>query len=307
MSEATPVEGGQGAAPAAAPAAPSSTAAALSAPAAASAPAAPASQQLATPAVPANPQIAWLGDGVDETTLGYVANKGWDTPDKVVKSYQNLEKLLGADKAGNAIVIPKADADPKEWAAVYDRLGRPSDPSGYKVDVPQGGNAELQKAVLTKAHELGLTKAQAEGLVGWYNEQGAQAMQAQEAAKQQAFVQDDAKVKQEWGQAYTQNLAQAQAAMRGLGLTPELVDKLSDSLGHYQTMNLLQKIGSKAMEADFVGGEGRTAFGNAMTPAQAKAEIATLQADKSFTAKYLAGDAEAKAKMLRLHEMAYPA
>lgn len=302
MSEATPAAGGQGAAPAAAPAA---TSAALNAPAAA--PAAPTSQQVtpAAPAPAAPAALEWLKDA-DETTVGYVQNKGWTDPKQVLEGYRNLEKLLGADKAGNAIVLPKADADPKEWAAVWDKLGRPSDPTGYKVTLPEGGNADFQTAALAKLHELGVPKGMGEQLINWYNEQATGQMQQMEAAKAQAFQQQDAQIKQEWGAAYTQNLAQAQAAKRMLGLDDATIDKVSDALGHAATMKLLQNIGSKAAEADFVAGDGSTNF-SAMTPAQAKAEIQALQSDKGFMAKYLKGDQEAKAKMLRLHEFAYPA
>ena len=70
-------------------------------------------------------------------------------------------------------------------------------------------------------------------------------------------------------------------------------------------MTLLQKIGSKAVESDFVSGDGTTNF-NAMTPAQAKSEIQTLMNDKTFVAQYLAKNVEAVQKMERLHKFAYP-
>lgn len=258
------------------------------------------------PPQPANPTIDWL-KGADETTLGYTANKGWKDPAEVVRSYQNLEKLLGADKAGNAIVVPKPDADPKEWAAVYDKLGRPTGPDGYKVPVPEGGNKEFQDSMLKVAHDLGLTKSQAEGLFGKYNEATMGMAKAQAEAKMAAFQQDDAAIKQEWGAAYTQNLAQAQAAARVLGLDSATIDKLSDALGHKGTMQLLQKIGSKAAEADFVdGGSDKPGFSSVMSPAQAKSEIRELSQDRGFTAKLLAKDAQAMQRWSQLHDWAYP-
>lgn len=289
------VDNGQGGTP--------TSAAIATAPAA---PAAPTGDQItAQPTAPAAPAPSWL-EGADETTVGYVQNKGWNDPKQVLDGYRNLEKLLGADKANNAVIIPKAEADQKEWAALYDRLGRPSEPTGYKVELPKGGDEQVHNAVLAKFHELGLSKTQGETLANWYNGLTVEAMNAQEAQRQAAFQADDQAIKTEWGQAYTQNLAQAQAAARGLGLDAGTIDKMSEALGHKGTMQLLQKIGSKMGEDTFVTGDKGEGFGSAMTPGQAKAEIQSLMADKDFQAKYLSGNADAKARMAKLHSFAYP-
>lgn len=291
-----PTDGGQG----------GTTSAAMSA--APAAPAAPTSAQVAaTPAAPAAAPIAWL-NGADETTVGYVQNKGWTEPTQVLDGYRNLEKLLGADKAGNALIVPKGDATPQEWAAVYDRLGRPTGPDGYKVELPAGGDKAVHDASLAKFHELGLTKAQGETLANWYNGLVQQSSSAQEAQRQQTFQADDMALKTDWGQAFTQNLAQAQQAARGLGLDSATIDKMSDALGHKGTMQLLQKIGSKMGEDTFVTGDNTEKFGAAMTPGQAKAEIQTLMADKDFVNKYRAGGMTSKEflQMQRLQSFAFP-
>lgn len=302
MSEATaPTEGGQGVAT---PAAPTSSSAAL---AATATPAAPTSQQLSPAPAPAAPAAApsWLS-GADEVTIGYVQNKGWTEPSQVLDGYRNLEKLLGADKAGNAVIIPKADADPKEWGAVFDRLGRPSAPDGYKVEIPQGGDPNIHNASLAKFHELGLTKTQGEALMGWYNGLVEQSNQATEAQRQAEFQRQDVALKTEWGQAYTQNLAQAQAGARGLGLDSATIDKLSDALGHKATMSLLQRVGVGMREDSLVTSDSTSGFSNALTPGQAKAQIQSLMQDKDFTSKYMSGNADARAKMEALHRYAYP-
>ncbi len=296
MSEAiAPTDGGQGGTP---------TSAALATPTAA--PAAPTGTQV-TATAPAAPVSApsWLS-GADETLVGYVQNKGWTEPTQVLDGYRNLEKLLGADKANNAVIIPKGDADPKEWAAVYDRLGRPTGPDGYKVELPAGGDKGVHEASLAKFHELGLTKTQGETLANWYNGVVSEANQAQESQRVAAFQQEDQALRSEWGNAFTQNLAQAQAAARGLGLNGETIDKLSEAMGHKATMNLLQKIGTRLGEDSFVTPDNPQSFGNALTPGQAKAEIQSLMSDRDFTSKYLKGDSDAKARMARLHSFAYP-
>lgn len=257
--------------------------------------------QVTTQAVAETP--SWL-NGADDTTVGYVQNKGWKDPIQMLDGYRNLEKLLGADKANNAIIIPKDTADAKEWNAVYDRLGRPSAPDGYKVEIPQGGDKDFHDASMAKFYELGLNKMQGEKLANWYNDTILKEIKEREVKNEQVFQQEDSEVKREWGQAYTQNLAQTQVAVRGLGLSADMVDKISSAIGHKATMNLFQKIGAGMREDTLVGsGSG---FGSILTPGQAKAEIQRLVQDKDFSKKYLNGDADSLNRMKILHEYAYP-
>lgn len=270
----------------------------------AAAPAAP-----ATPAAPAEGSQAagnWYS-GADELTTGYIQNKGWQTPLDAIKSYQNLEKVLGADRAGRTVVMPGDNATPEERNAFFEKLGRPTDPAGYNLQVPEGfGDKEFAGEAGKWFHELGLSKAQGEQLVSRWNEYVGNRVGADQAIAQQTYEQDQSKLTQEWGAAYAQNLAAAQTAARNLGLEAETIDKLQAALGHYGTMNLLSKIGSKTTEAPFVSGDGSNGFGDAMTPAQAKAEIKALMSDREFFKQYTAKNADAVSKMERLHRFAYP-
>lgn len=254
------------------------------------------------PAPPSAP--TWL-TGADEVTVGYVANKGWTEPKQVLEGYRNLEKLLGADKAGNAVVLPKPDATPEEQAAFFNRLGRPADAAGYKLDAIKGSDPEFSKQAASWFHELGLTQKQGEALATKWNEHVGGMSTASQEAQQAAFAADDAALKTSWGQAFAQNVAQAQVGMRAIG-GPEMVDKLSAAMGHKATMEFLQNIGSRMGEASFESGQTATKFGDALTPGEAKAKIAELRADKNFVARYIGKDAAAVAEMKRLHEYAFP-
>lgn len=276
-----PAEGGQGAADTAAPAAGASQAPAGFTP------------------------PTWL-PSADEVTAGYVANKGWTEPGQVLDGYRNLEKLLGADRAGRTVVLPKDDAGVDELNAFYGKLGRPASADDYKLSVPEGGNPDFAKAAAAEMHRLGLTTKQAQALVEWNNGQFKANAEAERAAAQARFADDDRALKAEWGNAYTQSLNQAQAAARGLGMTNEMIDQLAQGLGHKATMQLFQKIGAKMGEDSFVTGDKLEKFGNALTPGQAKAEIESLKSDKEFQQKYFAGNSEAKARMARLMAFAYP-
>jgi hypothetical protein len=280
-----PAPSGQGAAPAAAPVAAAPVAAA--------------------PAAAPSPAIPWL-PSADEVTVGYLQNKGWTEPVQMLDSYRNLEKLMGADRAGNTVILPKADSSPEELGKFYEKLGRPTAATEYKVDVPEGAPKEYADGFRNVAFELGLSQKQVEGLAKWNNGFAGAAGEQQKLAAQQRFQADDAALKADWGQAFTQNLGQAQAAVRGLGISAEQIDQMSGSMGHKATMELFQKIGSRMGESDFVTGDKLEKFGNALTPGQAKAEIQSLRDDRAFVAKLMSKDAEATAKWTRLHNFAFP-
>jgi len=284
-------------------AAPAASTAEVVAPAGSTSAAVAAPAPAPAPAVAAGPE--WL-KGADELKVGYVQNKGWTDPAQVVDSYQNLEKLFGADKAGRTVVLPGEKADKADLDAFYTKLGRPVEPKDYKIDVPpEYGNAQFAEAAKIKFHELGLSSAQAEGLAQWNNEFIKNQVAAQSNQSAEAFQRDVAAVKTEWGAAHDQNLVIARNAAAALGWDAAKIDKVAGALGHRETMLLLHQIGSKTGESDFVSGNG-TNFGGAKTPAQAKAEIQSLRQDKTFMSRYMNKDADAVKQWTRLHEYAYP-
>lgn len=247
-----------------------------------------------------NPAGNWW-DGFQDTELkGYVQNKGWKDPADLAVGYKNLEKLLGAEK----IPMPKGAEDAEGWNRVYDALGRPKSAEDYKLPVPEGDTGDFAKLAAGKFHELGLTAKQAEGLAAWYNEQGAgrvSEMQQQSAAKAESDMQA---LKQEWGGAFDENVEFGRRAAREYGLNVEKLSALENSLGTSEMLKLMAKIGRAQGESEFVTSSSGNTFG--MTPAAAQQRITALREDKTWTAKYIGGDVEAKAEMQRLMQLAYP-
>jgi hypothetical protein len=66
---------------------------------------------------------AWTGP-LDDAGRALVAAKGWRGPGDVVQSYANLEKLMGADRAGRTVVPPKDGDAAEAFDAFYDRIGQ---------------------------------------------------------------------------------------------------------------------------------------------------------------------------------------
>ena len=242
----------------------------------------------------------WWDGFQDNNLKGYVQNKGWKDPADLAVGYKNLEKLLGAEK----IPMPKGADDAEGWTRVYDALGRPKSADEYKLSVPEGDTGEFAKLAAGKFHELGLTAKQAEGLAAWYNEQGSgrmNEMQQQQAAKAEADMQS---LKQEWGAAFDENVEFGRRAAREYGLNAEKLSALENSLGTSEMLKLMATIGRAQGESEFVTSSSGNTFG--MTPSAAQQRITALRADKTWTAKYISGDADARSEMQRLMNLAYP-
>jgi hypothetical protein len=242
----------------------------------------------------------WYDNIQDGDLKGYAQNKGWKDPVEVLNGYRNLEKLVGQDK----IPMPKGAEDKEGWARVYDSLGRPKTAEEYKLPVPQGDSGEFAKAASAKFHELGVSQQQAEQLAAWWNEQQQSQMsglQTQTAAKAEA---EFGQLKQEWGQAYEENINLGQRAAREFGLDQGKLEALEGAWGTKGMLEFMAKIGRGLTEHSFEGGKTTQGFG--MTPEAAKERISALRNDSEWSSKYMTGNADAQAELKRLMAVAYP-
>jgi hypothetical protein len=243
-------------------------------------------------------------DAFPEDVRGLVQTKGWQSPVDAIQSYTNLEKFLGADKAGRGLVLPKDDAGPDEWSQVYDRLGRPKSPDEYKLPVPENGNQEFAKQAAGKFHELGLTAKQAQALTEWFNGQSEGAMAAQQNQMAVSAEQQMAELQAEWGKEFDANIESGRRAARQFGVQEEMLTKIENAVGTKEMLKLFAQIGKGMGEDAFVEGSGSGKFG--ISPEAARVQIGRLKSDPDWTAKYLAGNADAKAELERLMRAGYP-
>lgn len=247
------------------------------------------------------------------TSLGeLVKAKGWKGPADALLSYQNLEKVFGADKAGRTILAPKSDDDADGWNAVYNRLGRPESADKYELPVPEGDDGSFAQAVAPVLHELGLTSKQAKGLAEWWNQTSAQRIEAESegfAAKSEAEYKE---LQKEWGAAAAQNEELAKRAVlkfsKEAGIDETAFDAMERAIGTAKLMKLFHSIGSQFAEGSFVSSD--TPTGGAMTPQAAKNKIAGMFADQEFMGRYMNTDERVRAgaidEMMKLQRMANP-
>lgn len=268
---------------------------------------APAATTAAAPAATTTTAAAAPQDwtsSLDETTRGYVQNKGFKDPSAVLESYRNLEKLMGVPKERLLTLPDKEDAP--EWKEIYDKMGRPASADEYKFEVPkENGDENFAKWAKGTFHELGLSRKQAETLAAKWNEFAGGTAQQMQTQMKERFEQSASALKKEWGAAFEQNTNIAKSAAQQFGVTKEVIDKMEADMGYAEVMKFMHSVGTKVGEAGFVGSNSTQGFG-AMTPAQALAKISALKSDTDFIRRYGAGDSAARSEMEKLHRFAYP-
>lgn len=256
-----------------------------------------------------NTPPAWYST-MDAEMQGHIQNRGWDKLDvnaaaaEAVKAHRNAEHKLGIP-ADRILRLPeKLEGD--AMGEIYDRLGRPAAAKDYAFKVPEGMQKDeaFEGWAQGTFHKLGLSKAQAEGIVAeWHAMMGGRAGDAKKAHETAVAADLDA-LKKDWGAAYQQNDHIAGRAAETLGLSKEEVQGIQANIGAKRTLELLYTIGSKTMEDSFEGGAGGGLGPKVLTPGQALAKITDLRNDAEFRKKLIAGDVTAKAEWDRLNAMA---
>ena len=222
--------------------------------------------------------------------------------DDFVKSYLHSQKLVGADK----IPVPNKMATDDDWKAVYDRLGRPETPDGYKYDLPKETKLEEKtlKAFSEEAHKLGLLPKQAQGIINYYNSLAEQTEQAATVNEEASRAEAEVQLRKEYGPAYDLKIAQARnLATNTLGGDFLRNTKLADGtvLGnHPQVVRAFADLASKMSEDGIVQGEATSV----MTVKEIDSEIDSLtQPGSAYWDKTHINHRKAVNEVQRLYEL----
>lgn len=204
----------------------------------------------------------------------FVANKGWKGPADAITSFQNLEKLMGADKAGRTVVWPKDENDADGWKGVYSRLGVPADPTGYKIpdalkDDPLIG--EFAKV----AHSANLTPAGFDKVVTQMLKVAGDFDASSQAKAKEASAKELEKLKGEWGSDFGPKSEAARRFLRESGWDDERIARYEETFGTASMLKDFHGWGAKLGEAPFVQGDGKG--GMSANKAKIQQEIADLQ------------------------------
>lgn len=249
--------------------------------------------------------------GVDDALIGRLQTRGWDkkTPTEVaveaVRAHTEAERLIGAP-ASEVVRLPKAGADPKEWDAVWQRMGKPVEAKGYdltNVKFKDGTalDSEFSGWLQNLAHKnhlpVSAAQAIAAEMVGFFEAQDAK--DTGDLGAKLAVEKDN--LAKSWGPNANANLIIAQNAVKALGVDKAAVDAFEGQVGYAAVMEMFRKIGKAIGEDRFIQSAGNR--NQPMTREEAQAQKQALMNDKLWVDKYQKGDREAREQMLNLNKI----
>jgi hypothetical protein len=231
----------------------------------------------------------------------------------LAKSYVHAQKLVGQDK----IPAPRADWKDQDWATLWNRLGRPEAPNGYKkpenLKLEEG--IKLDDAKLSKAfeqfHKMGLSGKQADQMIEFYAgvlNEGVKGDRDQQAQKMDQAISE---LRTKYGDKFDARVDLARSVIDKFGGDNDELIKYFDERGlsnDPKLISLLSSIGEAMMEDRARDGTGQSLFVRDGT--QAMAEIESLVMDTEFqqalNSREHPGHNVALEKWERLHKLAYP-
>jgi len=221
----------------------------------------------------------------------YVSNKGWKSPDEVIGSYQSLESLYGADKAGRTVILPKDDKDLEGIKTFRAKLGVPESADKYELPVPQGqGGGDMVKEASAWFHEAGIPKSAAQKITERWNAHIEKLVKDNELAAQVESRAQLEKLQQEWGQEFEVKSEYARRFLKAAGWDDAKMALYESTFGTATMLKDFFQWGSKVGEPGFASGQ-QQSFAPNKSQIQAKIKelrdqrIANQITDKEFHAQ----------------------
>lgn len=251
----------------------------------------------------------WL-EGLDDANRGAIVAKGYD---KLEPGAAVVAALNDAALYRNQLTIPSdeiaripKDPTAPEWAALYERLGKPKEATAYDfADVKRGGQPlpEEDVAFLQQtAHELNLPVSAAKALAQKIASQTDAAQSRANAQREATVAAEMTKLDGLWGGQKEANHHLANEAMTALKLPAQVAEVFKQSS---DAMEVMRNLGVRLREANYVGGNpgGGTNPGS-MTQPQAQARIEELKRDTAWIARWQNGGADEVRMLSDLHRVA---
>lgn len=194
------------------------------------------------------------------------------------KSYIEAQTLVGQDR----LVIPKDVNDETGWGQVYEKLGRPANADGYKIEPANGQTfSDSDKAFHTHmrplAHKAGLNQLQIDILGGGMTEFMAGAAGKMTEANARQTEQDWMTLQSELGTAKDEKFAKAKAAARALGVDETLLSDAEAKVGTAGLMRLMIKVGEAISPTGLKLDGDASQPGLVLTPTEATAKLADTE------------------------------
>ena len=153
-------------------------------------------------------EVSWR-DSLPDDIKGNTSLEKFSDVSTLAKSYINAESMIGKDK----MVVPGVNTTEDEWNDIYTKLGRPSTPDEYNLEIAlEEGEAvddQLFASFKDAAHKHGLSPQQAQGILDYYSAISTETLNEQSNAGMLAQEQSSRELREEWGRSYDDNLTKA--------------------------------------------------------------------------------------------------
>lgn len=233
----------------------------------------------------------------------------YKTMDEFFKGHKNLVETVG--KKG--FILPDEKADPKEWDKVYNTLGRPEKPEGYKLTMPDKlhpsikPTPESQSDFFKEAHAAGISNKAADRLNAWYLNKLSGVLTAQDEVTTSTRKAARETLTKEWGAEADNNLKATKAFVERIG-GKDAADAFGELGDNPQVLKFLHKLSASIGEdtiSKIIGGKG---VDRGTEQEQAKKQIEEIKANKAhayYDENNLKHD-EAVKEVTALYAKAYP-
>jgi hypothetical protein len=246
-----------------------------------------------------------FADSIAEEHREFAKNKAWDSPDKVLRDYRQLEQFVGAEKAGRGLVLPGEKATPEEITAFRSRAasvagGIPDSPDGYEIKLPDGfPDPEFGKVASSLLHKYHVPKGDAQGLMGDFMAMVSGGEADRVKAEQAEFVKQETALKTEWGAEFDKNAEIAKRGMSRLGLSAEVIDQMESKAGFASVIKAMHKAGVMLGEGKFIDNDNGEGVGGE-TLDSLMAQRLKLTKDPDWGKRFHANEASARTEWTNL-------
>jgi hypothetical protein len=227
----------------------------------------------------------WYGDLISKETdadfTSYVKNKNYPDALAAIKGHYNAEKMIGLDRAGRTVTLPRDDSDTEGLKAFRAKMGVPDSADGYKLPFKEGASDAMAKEAAKWFHAEGVPPKAAEKIATSWNTFIEAQMAEEDKAIQTKNTQEMNALRAELGNKFDTHAELSRRAFakfgKDAGFTPDDMNAMQDAIGSAKTVKLFMKMGDMLREADFAGGEGTMG----MPPDQIRNKIKEIQTNRT--------------------------
>jgi hypothetical protein len=226
----------------------------------------------------------WWDTVKDGEVKGWLQNKNYPDAESALKAHWGLERLMGAEKAGRTVLLPKDENDSEGWKALVSKLGVPQKSDDYKLPMPEGVDDGFAKTASGWFHEAGVPPKMAKYVAEKWNSWVAEQVKVGEESDKAESQKQMGALEKEWGGEFTAKRELAQRGYRDFAKQFGLDDKAAleraeSVLGAANLTKFFAGLGSLNAETPFAGSDGKGGF--SMTPADAQKEVSEITAKRS--------------------------